>query len=513
MPMMYCKSTVGYLLLSLSVLCGSSAVPPRASAPAEPIPSLAFSTTLAGKTFVNKGLVAFGLIPSNFTESTGDTIGGIGSAIALKRGSFQRHANGTYTGTIIVQPDRGFNVITTINYQGRQHSIDFTLTPYYGTSALSFSDAQQTLKLNYKSTLLYFDRGHVKTSGLDALGIRPAEDGSPQDSLADPVMPIPNSTFNHLSVDAEGLVLNADGSFWTSDEYGPYIYRFSPEGDLLQAIQPPAAFLPENKKGNINFTSVTDPTTGRAGNQGFEGLTASPDGCTLYALLQSATIQDGGDSKSTSRYTRLLAYYIPATTSTRPQLIGEWVVPLPQNSKGNTLAQSEMHFLSPTTFLVLARDGKGHGDDDTSSSYKQADLIDISNATDIHATRFDDPANPIAKKGKLDSAITPATYVPFVSLINDTQLARFSLHNGDPANAQLIDAKWESLALAPVGDPAFPHDYFLFTAADNDFITTDGISLGQPYNAGLDNDNQFMVFRVTLPTVAAGSVQRAIGIE
>ena len=36
--------------------------------------------------------------------------------------------------------------------------------------------------------------------------------------------------------------------------------------------------------------------------------------------------------------------------------------------------------------------------------------------------------------------------------------------------------------------------------ADNDFITTHGISLGQPYNAGLDNDNQFMVLRVTLPT-------------
>lgn len=36
--------------------------------------------------------------------------------------------------------------------------------------------------------------------------------------------------------------------------------------------------------------------------------------------------------------------------------------------------------------------------------------------------------------------------------------------------------------------------------ADNDFETTHGFSLGQPYNAGVDNDNQFMVWRVTLPT-------------
>ena len=109
-----------------------------------------------------------------------------------------------------------------------------------------------------------------------------------------------------------------------SDEYGPHIYRFSPSGHLLQAIQPPNAFLPFIG-GTLNFASETDPDTGRAANQGasclpiyahffdikstgFEGLTASPDGNTLYALLQSATIQDGGSSKSTSRFTRMLAY-------------------------------------------------------------------------------------------------------------------------------------------------------------------------------------------------------------
>ena len=56
-----------------------------------------------------KGIVGFGLIPSNFTESTGDTLGGIGSAIAIKRGTWQL-ANGSYMGTLEVRPDRGFNV-------------------------------------------------------------------------------------------------------------------------------------------------------------------------------------------------------------------------------------------------------------------------------------------------------------------------------------------------------------------------------------------------------------------
>jgi hypothetical protein len=130
-------------------------------------------------------------------------------------------------------------------------------------------------------------------------------------------------------------------SFWTSDEYGPYIYKYSANGQLLQTIQPPQAILPF-VNGALNFSAVNDPTTGRSANQGghdirtdisihslslgFEGFTASPDGTTLFALLQSATIQDGGSDKTTSRYTRLLQYSVPANLVsgmvTAPQLVG-----------------------------------------------------------------------------------------------------------------------------------------------------------------------------------------------
>lgn len=40
----------------------------------------------------------------------GDTLGGIGSAIAMKRGTFKQNKDGTFTGTLVVQPDRGFNM-------------------------------------------------------------------------------------------------------------------------------------------------------------------------------------------------------------------------------------------------------------------------------------------------------------------------------------------------------------------------------------------------------------------
>jgi len=39
----------------------------------------------------------------------------------------------------------------------------------------------------------------------------------------------------------------------------------------------------------------------------------------------------------------------------------------------------------------------------------------------------------------------------------------FNHRVGSPDDPTLLSAKWESLALAPAGDPKFPDDYFLFT--------------------------------------------------
>ncbi|KAF9529605.1 esterase-like activity of phytase-domain-containing protein [Crepidotus variabilis] len=494
------------LTASLALLGVAVAVPAPASKRATSVASAAgaaVSVTLDNLTYVNKGAVGFGLIPSDFKESTGDTIGGIGSAIAIKPGTWKQNTNGTYSGTLVVHPDRGYNVEEPIDYQSRRHEIAFTLAPYTGTTKLTFAAAQQTLQLAYLNTVLEFERNGTKTSGLDPNAIRPAQSGFPSVASADPQLPIASTSEPHLTLDVEGLVLNADGSYWISDEYGPYIYRYSSAGQLLQTIQPPNAVLPR-VSGNLDFTSLDDPDTGRAGNHGFESLTIDPTTNTLYAMLQSATIQDGGDDKGTSRYTRLFAWNVANPTTSVP-LIGEWVVPLPLSDKGNTEECNEIKFLGAGVFLALSRDGDGRGGDDNNSKYKQVDLFSIAKATNIKGTKFDDPANPVSPKGKLDKSVTAATYVSFVNFVDSTQLGRFGLHNDDPDDVTLIDAKWESLALAPVGDAAYPNDYFLFLAADNDFISTHGVSLGVPFNAGSDVDNQFLVYRVTLPSVVKGT--------
>lgn len=113
--------------------------------------------------------------------------------------------------------------------------------------------------------------------------------------------------------------------------------------------------------------------------------------------------------------------------------------------------------------------------------FRHADLIDISRATNIRGTRFDNPANPVSPGGILDKRITPAKLTEFVDFIDQDQLARFGLHTSkfqssvqvgdtytahldEPNDRTLINAKWESFTLAPVYDSAFPNDYFLFIA-------------------------------------------------
>lgn len=86
-----------------------------------------------------------------------------------------------------------------------------------------------------------------------------------------------------MSVDAEGLVVNKDGSYWVSDEYGPYVYHFSAWGQLLNTVTLPKALLPY-KDGKINFTSETQPDTGRSGNQGFEVRPRPPLSLSHLAL-------------------------------------------------------------------------------------------------------------------------------------------------------------------------------------------------------------------------------------
>lgn len=217
--------------------------------------------------------------------------------------------------------------------------------------------------------------------------------------------------------------------------------------------------------------------------QGFEGLTLSPDGKKLYVLIQSALNQEGGLKKKSRRYARFLEYDV---SKPKPVYEAEYVVPLPLYDNGDKVAaQSEIHYVSDTQFLVLARDsGAGHGQAESQSVYRHADVFDIANATNVKSLTNDAFNGSVASpSGMLHTGIQPARYCPWLDFNVNSQLNRFGVHNGGAQDAGLLNEKWESLALLPVelDNDSYSHsendgrEYFLFSFSDNDFITQDGM--------------------------------------
>ncbi|KAI9720743.1 MAG: hypothetical protein M1828_005534 [Chrysothrix sp. TS-e1954] len=474
------------------------------------------------KHYAYQELAGYGFIPSNTTDSAGDTIGGIGSAVAFDRSSWHKTSTG-YSGVIYAQPDRGWNTEGTLNYQSRVHKFTITLTPR--PNATVDDPAAPNIHLSYLDTVFFFAPDGKATTGLD---------GNPSGHLSFPNFPdLPPGTYTgngfggpgpgdtRLVHDTEGLVLNEDGTFWVSDEYGPYIYHIDQTGHVIQAIRPPDAIIPrrngsesfsadsppEYATGESDDVTPADPDTGRVNNHGLEGLTKSPDGRYLYAMMQGALQQEGGQKSSTERYVRLLQY---DTSASQPEFVAEYVVPLPfyrtAGNKDKTALSSEIHYISPTQFLFLARDSNaGRGQSSSTSLFRHADVFDISTATNIKGATYDCATCNIASSGAvLNAAIEEATTCYFVDFNVNSQLNRFGVHNGGAQDAGLLNEKWESLALVPVdGGTGENGEYFLFSFSDNDFITQDGHlnhgTFSYKDSSGFNLDNQVLAFQISLP--------------
>lgn len=458
------------------------------------------TVSLGGNTFVNHGLVGVGRIPAATKDKFNETFGSF-SAFTFQPGSWKRNADGSYSGTLFTQPDRGYNAANTTNYVPRFNKLALTFTP-----ASAGAVTQDQVGLTLADSVKYTEADGTPFTPLDPVNdatTSPARPGFPT---------LPQAYNNHISLDAEGIVANKDGTLWVSDEYGPYVYKFSADGKLLSAIRPPDALIPK-RNGVDSFGSNTpgvgqpnnspaDPTTGRQNNQGLEGLSLSPDGRTLFTLLQSATRQDGGTggSSATRFNTRLLAYDITGAT---PVLKAEYVFQLPTFTQGSgtrVAAQSDLLAINNTQFLVITRDsGNGHTFATPTSLYRTVCLYDITGATNIAGTAYDTAATPISPGGVLAAGLIPAQRTVLIDLNNSAELAKFGLHNGPADDVNNISEKWEALALVPAYDAAAPNDYFLFVGNDNDFLTTAGYQDGAPYNAGADNDSMILVYRLTLP--------------
>jgi hypothetical protein len=157
---------------------------------------------------------------------------------------------------------------------------------------------------------------------LDSVTLRDPDRKIPWTIACDPGQgtPLPAISFNRLpdrsaacgsaaarlltgfDFDPESFVRAPDGSFWISEEFGPFLLHFADDGRLLEApVQVPGVRSPQNPLLDLDDRQAPErPTV--AASRGFEGLAISPDGATLYALLEGAVTGDDRHDLRIYRY-------------------------------------------------------------------------------------------------------------------------------------------------------------------------------------------------------------------
>jgi len=187
----------------------------------------------------------------------------------------------------------------------------------------------------------------------------------------------PGDPLRSRRFDPEGVRVARDGTVYISDEYGPRVDTFGADGKRARRFGVPAAFrvvhesaIPEDELPPRNMN-------GRQPNRGFEGLALSPDGSTLWAILQSPLIQDGALS---SKQKRVGVNIRVLTIDVSNGSMRQFVYPL-ENAK---LGVSEMLAIDDRRMLVLERDGE-MGDEARVKGVYIADFTDATDVSEVEA--------------------------------------------------------------------------------------------------------------------------------
>jgi hypothetical protein len=249
---------------------------------------------------------------------------------------------------------------------GNKSEMILDFTPEIGEFKLVSGKAELLKKVTLKGPK---SLGGVKYSGrppqdtsevIDDVAATNANGGTPTPVAKDP-----------YGYDSEGLVALPDGTFWVSDEYGPYLTHFDPNGYELGRLTP-YKNSPDNAYHKI-VGYLPAEFADRLKNKGMEGLTITPDGSTLVGVMQSALQQpDLGSTKAGNvSPTRIVAINVHTYQSKQ-------YLYLLDNPATTGNANSEITALSNTKFLIDERDGNFE-------PFAQKTLyeVDINGATDV----------------------------------------------------------------------------------------------------------------------------------
>lgn len=377
---------------------------------------------------------AFGELPAATRDQNGDTVGGIGSGLVFDAKNDQ----------FFCISDRGPG--------------DGTLPYRPRIAVLKIPQDGNTLRPEVLRTIILKD-----AEGKAMTGLIPDNPDASFPSMKD----------GRTCIDPEAIALEADGTFYVTDEYGPLLYQFSADGVMLRRIELPAEFHPRTAEGKIDYTHKAELVSGRTVNQGPEGMCLVPDTNEAALIFQSALHQDGGRKAGQSKL-----LFIDRTTGKPTATYLYSHSPEAAGGTGKKLSVNDLAPLDQYRFLVLERDGMGRDGsaNPEAAKYKSVWLIDIRGATNLLDVGSSAKVVPVKKQ----------------LLFNLAELT-------DPAT---LSAKWEGIAVlsAPENGPLT-----LMMSSDNDFLNPNIFEAGESYPFPRAEDavpGQFFKIRTTL---SAGS--------
>ncbi len=191
-----------------------------------------------------------------------------------------------------------------------------------------------------------------------------------------------------FDLDPESFVRASDGTFWVSEEFGPFLLHVAADGRVLEVpVEFPGVKSPQNP-----FLKIGDRERAErpnlAGSRGPEGLAISPDGGKLYALLEGALT--GDDPRDLRIYVydvakrAFEASFLRVRLEMPSQLVnlaalvetsGARVYPDAPVPAAGPVSIGELKAVNDRQFLMIERDN--HGDDLSAPRFKKVFLLDL----------------------------------------------------------------------------------------------------------------------------------------
>lgn len=183
--------------------------------------------------------------------------------------------------------------------------------------------------------------------------------------LSDPnkIVPFPIATdssparmLTGADFDIESIQPTTDGKFWLGDEFGPHLIQIDAEGRVLRVVETKLDGKPVMSPDHYALSVSADPTAGaghtarRSG--GYEGMAMTPDGKTLWALLEQPLFA-AGSNKPEGQFLRVLEF-----DTARADWTGRNVK---YRLEEGATAIGDFNFIDARRALIIERDN-GEGD-------------------------------------------------------------------------------------------------------------------------------------------------------